>query len=461
VEACAADGSGCSWFGTTNVDGDYSATGLLGGDYVIRAFPPAGSTLIPASIGVTIATAEHVTGADIQLGGPVPPPPGTGIIPSRPGGGGVPVVYWRDQTILTTTGCPNGSATYAIILEGDVTRASGPMTESPAGSGNYTATVPALHPSVGNAVVRIHIVCPGGPPVDVSFPLYIDPSGVVRTVSGMPVAGATVTLFRSDSGNPGSFDQVPDGSVLMSPSNRSNPDTTDALGQFGWDVVTGFYVVRAEKAGCRSPDGTQPFVDSPVLTIPPAVLDLDLRLDCPPPTTSDLAVVRITAPATVLQGSAPRPVSVQIQNRGVHAESITLANLGDGVTTGLVRLAVAAVDNDGESCEPAVVTLGANAPLFRRGALVLRPRAILTVRFLVTYQCSDAARRDAKDLTAADYQHTATVFASALGSVDPHPADDVCPHHPAGKIGGVVDRGCGVRQRNGTYAAPPTNVIGR
>jgi hypothetical protein len=202
-------------------------------------------------------------------------------------------------------------------------------------------------------------------------------------------------------------------------------------------------------------------VESAVLTIPPAVLDLDLRLDCPPPTTSDFAVVRITAPTAVLAGSGPRPVSVQIQNRGVHNESITLANLGDGVATGLVRLDIAPVDDDGESCQPAIVTLGPNAPLFRRGAVVLRPRAALTVRFLVTYRCPAAPPRDPRDLTPADYQHTATVFASALGAVDAHPADDVCPHNPAGKIGGILDRGCGVRQRNGTFAPVLTNVFGR
>jgi hypothetical protein len=76
---------------------------------------------------------------------------------------------------------------------------------------------------------------------------------------------------------------------MMSPSNRNNPDTTSANGEFGWDVVAGFYKVRAEKAGCFSPtDPAQTFVESAVLTIPPPVTDLELILKCSslPPSAS-------------------------------------------------------------------------------------------------------------------------------------------------------------------------------
>jgi hypothetical protein len=68
----------------------------------------------------------------------------------------------------------------------------------------------------------------------------------------------------------------------MSPANRTNPDRTDALGQFGWDVFAGFYKVQAEKAGCVSPENPlQAFVESPVMQIPPPRTDLVLILDCP------------------------------------------------------------------------------------------------------------------------------------------------------------------------------------
>jgi hypothetical protein len=68
----------------------------------------------------------------------------------------------------------------------------------------------------------------------------------------------------------------------MSPANQANPDTTNATGSFGWDVLAGFYKVRAEKDGCTAPGTGGPFVETGVLTIPPPVADLGLVLDCPP-----------------------------------------------------------------------------------------------------------------------------------------------------------------------------------
>jgi hypothetical protein len=144
----------------------------------------------------------------------------------------------------------------------------------------YTATIPALSPNHGAAMVIITFQCPDGSTPTIAFSIYIYPSGHVRTVSGEPIAGATVTLFRSDN-SAGPFEPAPDGDAIMSPANRRNPDATDSNGHFGWDVIAGFYVVRAEAAGCVSPaDPAQSFVESAVLTIPPPVTDLDLRLAC-------------------------------------------------------------------------------------------------------------------------------------------------------------------------------------
>jgi hypothetical protein len=123
----------------------------------------------------------------------------------------------------------------------------------------------------------------GSGPEEIVFPLYIDPSGFVRTVGGAPLAGATVTLLQAPSAS-GPFTAVPDGSAVMSPMNRHNPDASEADGHFGWDVVAGFYKVRAQKGGCHAPgDVSQPVVETAVETIPPPVVDLDLRLDCPAP----------------------------------------------------------------------------------------------------------------------------------------------------------------------------------
>jgi hypothetical protein len=118
---------------------------------------------------------------------------------------------------------------------------------------------------------------------ETTFPIYIDPSGYVRLVDGSPLEGATVKLFASESAA-GPFTLVPDGSAVMSPMNRRDPDATDAGGRFGWDVVAGFYKVRAEKSGCNAKGNpSQAFEETGVLTIPPPVENLDLRLECPTP----------------------------------------------------------------------------------------------------------------------------------------------------------------------------------
>lgn len=129
--------------------------------------------------------------------------------------------------------------------------------------------------------MKISIDCPSPTPdKQTQFDIYIDPSGTVRTTDGVPIAGATVTLWRSDSST-GPYEVVPNGSGIMSPSNRTNPDTTGADGVFRWDVIAGYYVVRAEAPGCVSPyDPTLPYVDTAALQIPPPVTDLDIRLNC-------------------------------------------------------------------------------------------------------------------------------------------------------------------------------------
>lgn len=106
-----------------------------------------------------------------------------------------------------------------------------------------------------------------------------DPSGTVLSTKRVPVASAKVVLTRS-SRHGGPFIAVPNGSLIMAPNNRRNPDHTTAVGHFGWDVVAGFYRVSAAHAGCRAASGGSSAL-SPVLTIPPAVTGIKLTLKCP------------------------------------------------------------------------------------------------------------------------------------------------------------------------------------
>jgi nidogen-like len=276
VEICPVAGGPCR-VRNTNGSGVYRATGLASGTYEITAYPPADSNESSASTQATMAGTD-LTAPDLVLGpGPQPPPAGTTVESIDTTPDGIPVVIVGTSPTLQTEGCPNGTARFEITVDGQVI-ASGALTESPAGSGQYSGQTGALN-AVGDANVTITIDC-GGPPETVEFGLYIDPSGHVRDSNGAPIADATVELFRSPS-PAGPFVAVPDGSAIMSPSNRINPDLTDATGHFGWDVVAGYYKVRASKDGCVSnADRSQAFAESHVMTIPPPVTDLDIRLYC-------------------------------------------------------------------------------------------------------------------------------------------------------------------------------------
>jgi uncharacterized repeat protein (TIGR01451 family) len=271
VQVCPAGGGQCAFMTATNPNGEYIASGLPPGSYTVTAFPPADSSLSPDTEGpLNVAVGSDQT-QNLNLTDPTPPPAGTTVGNSAPET--IPVVVVGQAFDIVTTGCDGGSATYTITGNyGGST--SGPMVENPPGT--YTANDVVL-PFTGPAHVTLEIDgCP-----TIEFDIYIDPSGFVRTPSGNAIEGATVTLYRADS-PAGPFVQVPDGSAIMSPANRSNPDLTDATGHFGWDTIAGYYKVRAEKTDCHAVGNpAQPYAETDVLPVPPPVTDIDLRLEGP------------------------------------------------------------------------------------------------------------------------------------------------------------------------------------
>ncbi|HEX9988648.1 MAG TPA: S-layer homology domain-containing protein [Chloroflexia bacterium] len=288
--ACARNGSYCSPTVLTNNDGDYLLPDLPGGVYDVYASPPSSnSNLLTDRLTGIVVNDGTVAGQDLMFPAPLLPPPGVSIQPNYGNPNGVPVVSFLDVFTLSANGCRGGSATYEISQDGQVV---GGEEMPPNPSGTYTAEIGPLYPLHGLVEITIVTHCPDGSTRTVRIHLYIDPSGVVQSFlpNGTPAALplATVTLYRSDD-PAGPFDVVPDGSALMSPSNRKNADITHLSGHFGWDVVPGFYKVRANKAGCTKPgDPGQPYVDSYIMEIPPPVTDLDLRLDCGSPTFTDV-----------------------------------------------------------------------------------------------------------------------------------------------------------------------------
>jgi hypothetical protein len=102
---------------------------------------------------------------------------------------------------------------------------------------------------------------------------------VAQTVSGAGIVGATVTLLMEDPASPGTFNMVPNGSNIMSASNRANPDQTNGFGEFGWDVIPGTYRVRAEFTTADGVVCTTSSTGNLVITTQP-ITGLVLQLEC-------------------------------------------------------------------------------------------------------------------------------------------------------------------------------------
>ncbi|MBI4489691.1 MAG: hypothetical protein HY694_11445 [Deltaproteobacteria bacterium] len=154
-------------------------------------------------------------------------------------------------------------------------------------------------------------------------------------------------------------------------------------------------------------------------------------------------------------------VGVGIQNRSDHDERIDdNLHLGNGVTSGLIRLKVVVIDDDNEGCEPAKVAIVKRAPLAGGPKFLLRPKDGYSVGYEVTFRCTAAKPRDRKDATPWDYSFSATVHHEVLdGHPDFDPSDDVCPREPIPPKREIQDRGCGRRLRGQPFGPNVVDVV--
>jgi hypothetical protein len=268
--------------GQTDTTGAYVVGGLEDGLHTVTVYGPGQQSRVQTSANVV--GQGLVSGVDIYFHTPRPVPPGVtvGHVSGSDGAGGDAPIYLGQPTPLSVDACPGAtSATWALDFPGTDGDADGILTEDPAGT--YTASMPSDPDRAGQGTLTIAIDCPDGPDLLEEIDVYIDPSGFVLDTEGNPIVGATVTLLRSGSAL-GPFEIVPDGSETMSPLNRENPDQTDAIGHFGWEVTAGFYRVTATKDGCHAVGDTEnPTAESPVYEVPPPVVDVQLVLDCGEP----------------------------------------------------------------------------------------------------------------------------------------------------------------------------------
>jgi hypothetical protein len=139
----------------------------------------------------------------------------------------------------------------------------------------------------------------------------------------------------------------------------------------------------------------------------------------PPPVGHSFAVTSIKAKKSIKGGGGTLPVSVAVRNLSSHTETLDSSVLGDGVSTGLVRLDVEVVDTDGEECQPAAIALDGskNAKLFSKGPKILKANGSLSVGFLVTYRCDAPLPKNKLSPDSGDYSHSAEVFPDEIDGI--------------------------------------------
>lgn len=131
------------------------------GKYTVTAFAPTSNaySVGQASVGPVTLPAGTKT-VNIKLPDLTPPPAGDSFNGTS---GSVPVVNWGSSAPLSVQGCAGGTGVVIISSvnsqNGDQELYMSRLTESPAGSGTYAATIPALYPSHGTAQIATQTEC--------------------------------------------------------------------------------------------------------------------------------------------------------------------------------------------------------------------------------------------------------------------------------------------------------------
>jgi hypothetical protein len=339
VFVAAYDLEGTEWIlkgsDTSNASGEYFIAGLSPASYRIFYFPLSGDpdtgealsaeyyddvhTTIDDADDITVTAGITLTLADVILD----PPPETivevviegdaGNVVTDPSTGETFVnlppaedpTQIPDVTITTDLSCPLGlqpvDVTLVLVPDDGSPELSWPMTEDPPGSLMFVGVIPGEEAVDGELWVNFFCGDVEQPRKKIGGVSLFDPSGVVTdSVTGLPVEGASVSLYRIDGwraqkdpseiGLPftcqsnNSKDpedpwtqEVPEGQgrfVLAAEQTFNppvNPEFTDTDGSYSWAVATGCCYVKVFAPGYHP-------LTSPVVGVPPEVTDLHLEL---------------------------------------------------------------------------------------------------------------------------------------------------------------------------------------
>jgi hypothetical protein len=199
VQVCSSATS-CGESFPADQDGNYSAL-VVAGPVTITAFPSPYfvDSEATGSRSLTIKGNAPLKGVDVALMA-LKKLPSDVTFTGAVGGaqsGGVPLLVWDLPTSVTVTACKNGIGAMLILGVDAGTGLTIPrvvtLTETPAGSGRYTGTVPPLAPLHGTATVDTFISC--APPTAVAPDRGPNTGGTLVEIYGQHLMGATAVHF--------------------------------------------------------------------------------------------------------------------------------------------------------------------------------------------------------------------------------------------------------------------------
>jgi len=268
--------------------------------------------------------------ASVQSGVSLNLPPNVGVDPTIGTAiDGSPVVDMTKSIEFTYTAAAT-SVSITIMMD-DGTQIATNAAMSWNGIGMYWYyDVSSFYPHYGIATVTYTV---DGVQVG-PFTVYVDPAGCVfDAVTLKRIAGATVWLEQPD--GLGGWQNVSTGQTPPVMQPDVNPETTNAEGQFQWNVLNGTYRVHVEAAGYYPSDSLPVVVPPPVtdLQIALAPIQYYLTTQTDPP---DLVTipgqswyyqgtnVTLTAPAVANYTFAYWDVDGQSQGAGVNLVSVQM-----------------------------------------------------------------------------------------------------------------------------------------
>ncbi len=243
VDACDPSGGACESV-TTDDTGAFALSVLAGSTIVLTAYPPVGSGEATTSTAALKVPAAGLTGVTLTTQAGIPPITGSLKI----NGTSSPVVNWATPSTATLTGCANGLATVTVAGENTATGKPATtvtvLTETPAGSGFYTGTVPPQEPVHGPVDIYSTLWCPADSALEPELGSASGGTSVILTGSGF--SGTTAVDFG---GTPArSYSVVSDdaiqavapagtGTVPVTVHDSSSPGG-DVVGQFTYQAIT-------------------------------------------------------------------------------------------------------------------------------------------------------------------------------------------------------------------------------